>query len=210
MSFPTYHKIDSVFKRDPETRFKTFLLGEYANPVFEYLVDNEWVWTEKIDGTNIRLYWDGESVHIGGRTNNAQIPSFLIQRLNEIRPWIAEVFDETPGVLLFGEGYGAKIQKGGGLYKPDGVDFILFDVSVGGVVLERENVLDIAGRLGIDTVPVVGTGSIHDAIEWVKEGHPSRIGTAKAEGLVMRPAVEVCDRMGRRIITKLKFKDFNV
>ena len=45
-----YHKIQSVFKRDPNTKFKTLLEGEYSIPEFEYLKDNEWVFTEKVDG----------------------------------------------------------------------------------------------------------------------------------------------------------------
>ena len=48
-----YHKIQTVFKRDPETKFKTLLMGEYSLPEFEYLKNNEWVFTEKIDGTKV-------------------------------------------------------------------------------------------------------------------------------------------------------------
>ena len=54
-----YHKIDSVFLRDPEN--KRFLIeGSFARPEFEYLKDLQWTWTEKIDGKNIRIYWNGE------------------------------------------------------------------------------------------------------------------------------------------------------
>ncbi len=35
-----YHKIQSVFKRDAKNNHKTFLLGEYSRPEFEYLKDN--------------------------------------------------------------------------------------------------------------------------------------------------------------------------
>jgi ATP-dependent RNA circularization protein (DNA/RNA ligase family) len=194
--------------RDPATRHRTFLMGEYADPAFGYLADADWQWTEKIDGTNIRLFWDGQSVTIGGRTDAAQIPAFLLNRLNEIEPSIRAVFDGVDDVLLFGEGYGAKIQKGGGLYKPDGVDFILFDVWIGGMVLERPNVEDVAAKLGIGSVPLVGQGTLHDAVEFVRGGFASRIGTAQAEGIVMRPAVELRTRRGDRVITKLKHKDF--
>jgi len=40
-----------------------------------------------------------------------------------------------------------KIQKGGGNYIADGVDFVLFDVWINGIWLERENVEDIAEKL---------------------------------------------------------------
>ena len=45
-----YHKIKTVFKRDPVTKFKTLLEGEFASPEFEYLKNNEWIFTEKVDG----------------------------------------------------------------------------------------------------------------------------------------------------------------
>lgn len=208
-----YHKIQSVFMRDPATKHRTFLMGEWAVDAFGYLANNNWLWSEKIDGTNIRIIWDGFSVRFGGRTNDAQMPVFLMERLQALfhADKVGPVFgDVEPGteVYLFGEGYGAKIQKGGGLYKPDGVDFILFDVMVGGIYLERRNVLDVANKLGIDVVPIIGHGTLHDAIARTEAGFPSTIGTARAEGLVLRPETELCDRMGRRIITKVKTKDF--
>ena len=42
---------------------------------------------------------------------------------------LGEVFPDGAAVL-YGEGYGAKIQKGGGNYRAD-QDFVLFDVRVG-------------------------------------------------------------------------------
>ena len=76
-----YHKIQTVYKRDPVTKYKTLLEGEYSLPEFEYLADNEWVWTEKVDGTNIRVMWDGwKKLSFGGRTDNAQIPTPLVNK----------------------------------------------------------------------------------------------------------------------------------
>lgn len=63
-----YHKINTIFKRDPETRNKTLLEGQYSVPEFEYLANNKWIFTEKIDGTNIRVMWDGKKVTFGGKT----------------------------------------------------------------------------------------------------------------------------------------------
>lgn len=208
-----YHKIQSVFLRDPANRHKTFLLGQYSLPVFEYLAGNQWVWTEKIDGTNVRVRWDGTDVEFGGRTNDAQMPVFLMQRLQQIftPAALARVFPDIKDgvqVILFGEGYGAKIQKAGGLYKPDGCDFILFDVMVNGLYLERHNVDDIAVQLQIESVPELGRGTLLEAIERVKEGFPSMIGKAQAEGMVLRPVVELTNRLGHRVITKVKHRDF--
>ena len=51
-----YHKIDSLYMREEAT--KRLLPGVYRNPAVAYLKDNEWTFTEKIDGTNIRVVWD--------------------------------------------------------------------------------------------------------------------------------------------------------
>jgi hypothetical protein len=201
-----YHKIQTVYLRDPETKFRTLLEGQWARPEFEYLADCEWVWTEKVDGTNARLIWDGQAATIGGRNDSAQMPTRLVNRLSEIAPRLGGVFD-APAVV-YGEGYGAKIQKGGGNYRPDGGDFVVFDVRVGDVWLDRVNVADVAAKLGIDVVPAVGRGPLRSAIEKVRGGLASRWGDFAAEGLVMRPAVELSDRIGRRIIAKIKARDF--
>lgn len=208
-----YHKIQSVFLRDPANKHKSFLMGQYSEPAFEYLADCQWEWTEKIDGTNVRVIWDGKAVKFGGRTDDAQMPVFLMDRLQEAFPAesLSRVFPDVKDgatVILYGEGYGAKIQKGGGLYKPDGVDFILFDVLYGNNFFERPSVDDVAENLGISSVGVVLQTTITDAIRLVKEGFQSRIGTAQAEGLVGRPKTELRDRLGKRVITKIKTRDF--
>jgi len=210
-----YHKIQTVWMRNPETKYKTLIEGMWATPEFEYLKDNLWIWTEKVDGMNLRvMFEDGPSSHevcFGGRTDKAQIPASLYNRLQDLFPVdkLHMVFESPISVCLYGEGYGAKIQKGGGNYIPDGVDFILFDVKVGDYFLERENVEDIAQKLDIDVVPIVGEGTLLEAIKFVRSNPSSQIAsTHEMEGLVMRPKVELLDRRGRRIIAKVKAKDF--
>lgn len=200
-----YHKIQTVWARDPETKFKTLIEGEWALPEFGYLADCLWRFTEKVDGTNIRIIIDEHGFRVGGKTDTAQIPAFLLPALNEIGARAPE--EET--MTLYGEGYGAKIQKGGGNYKADGADFVLFDVWCGGMWLENENVWDIADKLNVDVVPVVGVGTLSDAVKTTREGFTSLWGDFPAEGLVMRPEVELQTRRGERIITKIKAKDFS-
>jgi len=203
-----YNKIQSIFKRDEKTH--KFIEGQYSLPEFEYLKDNEWVFTEKIDGTNIRIGWMPEvGINIGGRTDNAQIPTFLYQKLTEIftNEKLRQVFPDTE-VMLCGEGYGAKIQKGGGNYIPGGVDFILFDIKIGEWWLKRDDIEEIAEQIGLKCVPIVGKGTIEHAICGIKNGIPSTFGGFLAEGLVLKPSVELFSRNGRRIIAKIKHKDF--
>lgn len=203
-----YHKIQSIFKRDEKTH--RFIEGAWSLPEFEYLKDNQWTMTEKIDGTNIRIGWIPEvGINIGGRTDNAQIPTFLYHKLTELftKEKLMEVFPET-SVMLCGEGYGAKIQKGGGNYIPSGVDFILFDIKIGEWWLKREDVDGIAQKLGVRVVPIIHFGTISEGIDIVKNGLQSIWGSFEAEGLVLKPTVELKSRNGHRIITKLKHRDF--
>ena len=205
-----YHKIQTIFLRDPETKFKTLLEDKYSRPEFAYLKDNYWIWTEKIDGTNIRIGWDGRNLGLGGKTDNAQIPVRLYDRLNSIftEKKFMELYADQP-MILYGEGYGANIQKGGGNYIADGVNFILFDVKIDEWWLHRDSVKDIADKLGIDIVPEIGYGgTLSEAVELVKTGFNSTFGEFNAEGLVLKPLVELVDRAGHRIITKIKCKDF--
>ena len=50
-----YNKIDCLFKRDEQSKKVT---REYRNEMFRYLKNNKWIFTEKVDGTNIRIHWD--------------------------------------------------------------------------------------------------------------------------------------------------------
>ncbi len=140
-----YHKIQTVFKRDMERNGKTLLEGQWTLPEFEFLANNIWTWSEKVDGTNIRVMLQGGAITFGGKTDSAQIPAQLVARLNEMFLPLAEKMQETFGcdACLYGEGYGAKIQKGGGNYRQD-QDFVLFDVKVGDWWLQRANVEDVA------------------------------------------------------------------
>ena len=203
-----YHKIQTIYKRDPETKNKNLLEGDFSLPEFKYLATNKWIFTEKVDGTNIRVIWDGETVRFGGRTDNAQIYVPLLDRLQELFDSLimAEVFKGP--IVLYGEGYGSKIQKGGGNYIPDGVDFVLFDISAGDTFLERDKVTEIANYMSLDQVPVIGEGTLYDAVEMARNGFTSTWGDFQAEGIVARPETELKDRRGSRIITKIKCRDF--
>lgn len=205
-----YHKIETVFNRSTDGD-KRLIWGDYRNETVKYLADNIWQFTEKIDGTNIRIHWDGHNVEIGGRTDRAQIPKHLMDYLSAtfLTPEVEELFEQTYGekdVMLFGEGYGAKIQNGGE-YRSD-VSFILFDVLIGDNWQSREWVEATAKMFGIDVVPIVLEGTIGDGIDYVMQHNNSTIGKAVMEGIVGRPKVEMKDRLGNRIIVKIKWKDF--
>lgn len=208
-----YNKIETLFERDMEGT-KKLIEGKFRNKYVEFLANNKWDFTEKIDGTNIRIHWDGHKVFFCGRTDSAQIPTNLMYALNDKFMGVVneelfeQKFGETP-VTLYGEGYGAKIQKGGGLYRED-VGFILFDVLIGDIWLERENIEEIAKSFNIPIVPIVLTGTIQEAVDYVKSKPKCTIAQQEkeAEGLVGKPSVEMKDRLGNRIIVKIKSCDF--
>jgi hypothetical protein len=225
-----YHKINAIFKRYMDGPQKGRLIeGDWASPEFGYLADNQWEFTEKVDGTNIRIEFHNNGLEFKGRTDNASIPTPLMAHLEKtfLLEDMLPHFDlgNSTEVTLYGEGYGPKIQNGG-LYRQD-VSFVLFDVKIGYFWLTRPNVNDIADKLGIDSVPVLGTGTIHDAIQMVRygtvtkdgqifpvnrnadfEGLCSQWGPFEAEGIVARPVVPLFNRKGERIIAKIKARDF--
>jgi hypothetical protein len=202
-----YHKIETLYERD-EKSFKV-RPGEFKNRVYSIL--KSWHWTEKVDGTNIRLIWNpATGLTFGGKTDNAQIPADLVNWLREhvTEEMLRAVFPDTEAVI-YCEGYGAGIQKGGD-YSPT-KKVIVFDVLAGGKWwLSDENMRDVATKFGLEAVPSFGEMTIEDATALVRAGFKSRCAVTErpAEGLVGRPIEALFDKKGARLIVKLKTKDF--
>ncbi len=206
-----YPKIPGPFRRYTEGPNRNQLIENYwTSPELQATAMLEWVWTEKVDGTNVRIMWDGHAVTFGGRTDRAQMPVKLLDRLHVLFP--EELLEQTFGadtVTLYGEGYGAGIQRGG-LYR-DHMDFVLFDVRIGRWWLNRDSIEAAAGQLGIDCVPLVHTGAIHEAIDIVCDGLPSAWNPQHiAEGLVGVTRCGLLARTGERLIVKIKACDFPI
>lgn len=173
------------------------------------------------------------SVDYKGKTDNASIHPKLMQHLQEKYPtdvvlaalglkrfipkeefadhkW--QSYEDIPKIYtIYGEGYGAKIQKAGGNYIKDGNGFIVFDVKVDDLYLQPINRDVIAMKLGAPVVPFIGMMTLDEAIQFVREGFKSRIAENPdfmAEGLVIRNELGLKTRRGERIITKIKTCDF--
>lgn len=244
-----YQKINTLFLRDENN---IIIPDKFTCPEFSYLKDCLWECTEKIDGTNIHIDfivtkdWDEDgtsrsstfNTYICGRTEKAQIPAHLQNKLEELfcplvrfpdDDELQEAFDEkynaafeqanskfwgsmetTLRISIYGEGYGAKIQKGDNYIKND-VGFILFDVKINNWWLSREACEAVAEKLGLPIVPLIGYMTIPEAIEYVKKGFKSTIAENPdydAEGLVLKTPLGLQFRNGQRIITKIKTCDF--
>ena len=173
-------------------------------------------------------------VRIAGKTDNANIPKNLLKHMQEKYPdekvlaalglkefipvdewenehnWLS--YEQIPNIYtIYGEGYGEGIQSGG-WYIKGGNEFIVFDVKVNDIYLKTNVRDEIAAKLGAPVVPLVGYFTLDEAIEFVRKGFRSLIAqnpdAKMAEGLVLRTDPGLRNRMGNRIIVKIKYKDF--
>lgn len=220
-----YPKINSLWKRegwyfDEKVKQKTphelqgkrqsLIIGDYAEPEFANI--KNWRVDEKIDGTNIRIHYSsGMNPIFLGRTKDAQIPTHLFKFLQEhfTKERLLEQFPDHLNVFLFGEGYGPKIQAGGGRYRAD-PGFILFDILVGNWWLKREDVSAIAEKLGVPMVPDLGVMTEDQIVEYVKSKPNSVLtpGYGMMEGVVCRSDPLMLFRKGTPLMFKLKCKEF--
>lgn len=201
-----YPKIETLFERDGN-----FVVTDtIKDPRYAMLANCKWVFTEKIDGTNIRIIYSNGEFVIKGRTDNADIPKELHSTITNMLVKRKHLFDSmfaNKTVTIYGEGYGAKIQKGGD-YSPQ-QKFIAFDVMIENTWCEYDTFKSICDTLEIDRVPELNIiQTIKQAVEYVKRGFRSNIGTAMAEGVVGKLQYNLYDNRGKRIVIKLKTKDF--
>lgn len=173
------------------------------------------------------------NVRYAGKTDNAQIPPKLLKHMEEKYPkekvlaslglkefiptseweinhnWLE--YDQIPNIYtIYGEGYGNGIQKGGNYIKNDN-EFIVFDVKVNDIYLKTDARDEIATKLGAPIVPFIGYFTLDEAIDFVRKGFISTISENReymAEGLVLRTDLGLRNRMGKRLIVKVKYEDF--
>jgi len=209
-----YPKIETLYDRDERTHkviTSQLWLAEFGNI-------KTWHVTEKIDGTNVRIsFTSPDKIIFSGRTDNAQMPVKLLDHLLQVFTVdkLAAVFQETESeVMIFGEGYGEKIQNGGN-YR-SGISFRLFDILIGGWWLEPDSLTAIADGLGVKMVPYLGiidnlpasrdelASILHGSVVAAEEKGQEY----QAEGIVARTHPLLLRRSGQRLVWKLKFKDF--
>lgn len=209
---------------------------------------------EEVPGDPRRPDWQ---VGFYGRSDKAQMPDFIqeylettfdlehMERLWQCRRnceicggsgWTDEPMRNTRcsniepyPILLYGEAYGARIQKGGGDYRKGGdISFRLFDVLVDEHAwLDWHNTQAIADMLHVQTVPVLSPPEyaspggaarsvrpvVPDILDFVRNGFKSLVAEEEgiprlAEGVVARTDPYLFDGQGRRVVWKLKTKDF--
>lgn len=234
-----YQKINTLFFRDEKNiimPYEGFVLPEFeylrnCKWHCEEKIDGTNI---RIEVTKSVGCEDGVHFYLAykGRTDKANIPTHLLDYLmtNFPKSKVLEAlglkedipfsefedhgwkdFDDIPNIyVIYGEGYGVKIQSGGNYIK-NGVGFIVFDVRVNETWLKVEARNDIAEKLGAPVVPYIGSMTLDEAIDYVKKGFKSTIAENKdydAEGLVLRTECGLLNRMGQRLIVKIKTTDF--
>jgi ATP-dependent RNA circularization protein (DNA/RNA ligase family) len=219
-----YFKINSLWKRqgwyfDEEEKKspncqqgkQSFIVGDYACPEFGNV--KTWNVTEKIDGTNIRVMYNQGALSFGGRTDEAIIQPHLLKYLQDtFTPELIHLAFPTADVhdiTLYGEGYGPKIQAGGGNYVQD-VGFVLFDVLSGKFWFDRSMVKETAAKLNIPVVPDLGRMTEDQIVDLVKSKPLSQCSwkPQTMEGVVCRADPEVYFQHGAVVTFKLKCKEF--
>lgn len=214
-----YHKINSLYKRDEKGKI---IEGSFVNETFEELYNSNYrfEYTEKVDGTNIRVIItkfreNSFYIEFKGRTDKAVIPSHLLSKLESIFSDVdwnkAFDWEKCSEVILYGEGFGRKIQGCGGNYNSKDTDFILFDIMIDGTFMKSEFITDTAMSLNIKRVPVLGYDSLKHIEKYAKTKPVSRISenpNFPMEGVVCRPIGDLKDRLDNRIIIKIKHKDY--
>lgn len=211
-----YPKIETLYDRDANFKVDTNVLR-----MPEFGLINQWFFTEKVDGSNVRicLHPDG-STEWSGRSDDSQFGANIRNYMDHVV--CPKVFDainlaedgQYPETVIFGEVYGAGIQKGG-RYRPD-VRVRLFDVYIDGWWLEPEKVMEVADNMRLLTVPYIGyLSELPKSKEDLDELIPHSVVAIhesgqvyKAEGIVARTRPLLFNRKGERLMWKLKYKDF--
>lgn len=198
---------------DSSLKIHKLNVGHYACPEFESI--KFWQIDEKVDGTNIRIIWepaDPFSPQFCGRTDNAQIPTRLLQHLQSVftREKLEKHFGQSTKVVFFGEGYGPKIQACGSKYRSDH-SFILFDTWIDGWWLEKHSVIECANQLDIEHTINQQVMTIPEIWEYVKSKPKSYIAEDQSlvmEGVIARSYPLMLFRQRKLpIMFKLKVKD---
>lgn len=165
---------------------------------------------EKIHGTSAHVRWKDKKVAFfaGGEKHDKFIDLFDKKAL---KMKFKEIFDCD--VVVYGEAYGGKQQGMSHTYGKE-LKFIVFDVKVEGIWLDVPNAEDVARKLGLDFVYYVKIPTDLKAIDICRD-MPSRQAKRNgidedriAEGVVLRPLVEVIKSNGKRIMSKHKRDEF--
>lgn len=204
--------MQTLWKRDPDDG----VIIPCENSLDEFENVKQWDISEKIDGMNIRIIYDDTFdysdalISYKGKVEKSQIPQSLWLHLEKTFTveFFKRAFSGAYYVVIFGEGYGPKIQSGGAYRRDQG--FIGFDIYVNGWWLKQEDVFKILFNRDIPVVPYIGRGTISQIVNFVKR-YPQSIASdspKQMEGIVARSHPLMLQRNGNPLMFKLKCIDY--
>lgn len=203
-----YSKIESIFNRGEDFKFNY----KYRRPEYAYV--KYWDATEKIDGTSTFLYFDLKNDYplFGGRTPKTNtsgkwIPrKWFEQKINSVGDRWRDYLNmyDINSLQIFGESYGAGIQKGGGLYGDP--SFRMFDVLVDDTYwLDQGKMTAVSDFFEIGQVPSLGHLTTEEALAMLGRQSEVTEQDRVAEGLVLK--TPMFDSRGDRVMCKMKVRD---
>ncbi len=214
--FTKYEKFNSPFKKD-DNFINTMELSQIL-PV------GIWIKTEKIDGTNIRIILTkpdeegNREIHIASRKfilnqedKSSKIYFDCIKEVNLHK--IKEYFKEVNStVTIYGEGYGAGVQKGGIYSKQK--NFRVFDIRIGLAYQDFKYVEKVCIDNQLNLIPILGQveeitykeclTSLNKFKDTLLKGGDG----GKPEGIVYKFNPVLLNKYKERLIFKVKFKDY--
>lgn len=182
----------------------------YCHPLVALLAQTEWNVRRKLNGQNIRIYWDGNQALWNGKTDDFSCDTDFTNYMNNT--FIEELFEEHFGrdkqVYIFAEKMGPKTQ--GNELQLDEEQVIIYDVCINGYWLDRHAVECVAEYFKVKTCyDYMGPNLLNRT--WMLTDIIRMVATGKIkdwEGIVATPKVECQDREGQRVIVKVKNKDY--
>lgn len=190
---------------------------EPGDPICHF---NRAVITHKIDGTNGRLIWNGEegefytgsrNMVLGGGQDNHGFNEWAQDQIDT--DLFKEYFEDT-NVVVFGEFFKNDIL--GRVEYGDEPRFRVFDVFINTVFLDWADVLGVADKLNLDVTPYefIEEPGYDSLTDYIKEyDDPLAKDSADpddkiAEGIVVRPPVEMKYKKDNRVMYKVKSEKF--
>ncbi len=233
-----YPKIYTIFERNKDNlKLVTPILNKQLEIKSLSLI-KDIVVEEKIDGTNaclllgynedIGFYWryfsrNNEIEELDIMYIRSTLDKVVDYKLLE--KWYLKNFvqipkkDDNPEVRIFGEVYGSKIQKSN--YLPKGErNFIVFDIKINQTWLSVKDRNEICRNLNLKIVPKIcildRIPTFEECYDLLARKYPKSIIAGKnnldmyLEGFIFRPKINLYVAPGRRILGKIKRKDFDL
>lgn len=179
-----------------------------------------WMVTEKVDGANFGLYFDGEVLQTASRNQFVDGTFFACQEVvdqlaNKVRKLYSTMALSGSGKLMvvYGELYGPNVQ-GRVNYGPKG--FCGFDITIDGVPVDKVNAFSAMLLCDIPVAPLLFVGSYAGALAYDHE-FKSKLTPADAnpedanicEGVVIEPVTPGYFASGKRVYLKHKTEAFS-